>query len=202
MYVQTDETGRIRCTVELSEYTDDSYFEFNFPEDFDVSKQLEYRIEEKELIHDPLPPSEEELEAQKEFKRKSQMETAVTLFVRTASLDDDTALTVSELYPEWSGDSVKYKAKERLRYGDALYNVLQDHTSQPTWTPDSTPSLYSKVLPGQQGEIGEWVQPDSTNPYKKGDKVTHNGKTWESMVDNNVWEPGAVGTESLWKEVI
>ena len=29
----------------------------------------------------------------------------------------------------------------------------------------------------------------------------HNGKTWESLVDNNVWEPGAVGTESLWKEI-
>ena len=33
------------------------------------------------------------------------------------------------------------------------------------------------------------------------DKVMHNGKKWESLVDNNVWEPGATGTESLWKEV-
>ena len=24
-----------------------------------------------------------------------------------------------------------------------------------------------------------------------GDKVTHNDKTWVSIVDNNVWEPGA-----------
>ena len=35
--------------------------------------------------------------------------------------------------------------------------------------------------------------------YKR--QVTHNGKTWESLADNNVWEPGAIGTESLWKEV-
>ena len=47
----------------------------------------------------------------------------------------------------------------------------------------------------------EWEQPGSTNGYSKGDKVTHNGKTWESLVDNNVWEPGVIGTESLWKEV-
>ncbi|WP_350308143.1 carbohydrate-binding protein [[Ruminococcus] torques] len=46
-----------------------------------------------------------------------------------------------------------------------------------------------------------WEQPNSTNPYKKGDRVTHKGKTWESLVDSNVWEPGAVGSESLWKEV-
>ena len=29
----------------------------------------------------------------------------------------------------------------------------------------------------------EWEQPGSTNGYSKGDKVTHNGKTWESLVD-------------------
>lgn len=29
------------------------------------------------------------------------------------------------------------------------------------------------------------------------DNVTHNGKTWESLVDNNVWEPGVYG----WTEV-
>ena len=42
-------------------------------------------------------------------------------------------------------------------------------------------------------DIPEWVQPDSTNPYRKGDKVVHNGKTWESTIDNNVWEPGVYG---------
>ena len=47
----------------------------------------------------------------------------------------------------------------------------------------------------------EWEQPDSTNPYMKGDKVTHNGKTWVSLIDNNVWEPGATGTAALWQEV-
>ena len=32
----------------------------------------------------------------------------------------------------------------------------------------------------------------------KGDKVKHNGKTWESDIDNNVWEPSVYG----WSEVI
>jgi hypothetical protein len=27
----------------------------------------------------------------------------------------------------------------------------------------------------------------------KGDRVTHNDQTWESTVDNNVWEPGVYG---------
>jgi hypothetical protein len=45
--------------------------------------------------------------------------------------------------------------------------------------------------------IPEWEQPDSTNPYMKGDKVAHNSKTWVSDVDNNVWEPGVYG----WTEM-
>lgn len=32
--------------------------------------------------------------------------------------------------------------------------------------------------------------------YMTGDTVTHEGKTWTSDVDNNVWEPGAYGWNS------
>lgn len=39
--------------------------------------------------------------------------------------------------------------------------------------------------------------PDSTNPYMTGDKVTHNGSTWVSTCDNNVWEPGVYGWETV-----
>lgn len=35
---------------------------------------------------------------------------------------------------------------------------------------------------------------------KTRDRVRNNGKTWESTVDDNVWEPGTPGTEALWKE--
>ena len=44
--------------------------------------------------------------------------------------------------------------------------------------------------------IPDWVQPDSTNAYAKGDKVRHNGKIWVSDLDGNVWEPGVYG----WSE--
>lgn len=58
-------------------------------------------------------------------------------------------------------------------------------------------SLGSVFVAGEDGEVLPWEQPDSTNPYMTGDKVTHNGKTWVSDVDNNVWEPGVYG----WTEV-
>ena len=94
-----------------------------------------------------------------------------------------------------------YKTGKYITYQDALYKVLQNHTSQADWAPDTASSLYAKVLTDPTGKVLPWEQPNSTNPYKKGDRVTHKGKTWESLVDSNVWEPGAVGSESLWKEV-
>lgn len=117
------------------------------------------------------------------------------------SFTDEQALQVPSLYQEWSGDGVTYKADMRVRYSDVLYKVLQEHTSQADWTPDAAPSLFARVLIEDPNVIPEWIQPDSTNGYMTGDKVSHNGITYESLVDNNVWEPGAAGSESLWAEV-
>lgn len=115
--------------------------------------------------------------------------------------EDSEALDYVDLFPMWNGNGVKYIVGYRVRYDSDLYKVLQEHESQEAWNPIDAPSLFAKVLIPDPGVIPEWEQPGSTNGYSKGDKVTHNGKTWESQVDNNVWEPGVVGTESLWIEV-
>ena len=114
-----------------------------------------------------------------------------------AVLTDEQAVTYKLLYPKWIGNGVSYVVGDRRQYDGALYKCLQAHTSQPDWTPTAAPSLWAKVLIPDPGTIPEWEQPDSTNPYMAGDKVTHNGKTWVSDIDNNVWEPGVYG----WTEV-
>lgn len=114
-----------------------------------------------------------------------------------AVLTDEQAVTYKLLYPKWIGNGVSYVVGDRRQYDGALYKCLQAHTSQPDWTPTAAPSLWAKVLIPDPGTIPEWEQPDSTNPYMAGDKVTHNGKTWVSDIDNNVWAPGAYG----WTEV-
>lgn len=113
------------------------------------------------------------------------------------AMDDATALTAVELYPAWDGGGTAYAADERVRYGGVLYRVLQAHTSQQAWTPVDAPSLFARVLLPDPGETPAWEQPESTNPYMAGDRVTHGGRTWVSTVDYNVWEPGVYG----WEEV-
>ena len=119
-------------------------------------------------------------------------------FLRSARLtaDDQTALAGKDLYPVWN-DKSAYKNGDRVRFNDILYKCLQDHTAQASWTPTDAPSLWAKVLIPTPSEVPEWEQPESTNPYMKEDKVKHNGKTWVSNIDNNVWEPGVYG----WTEV-
>lgn len=109
---------------------------------------------------------------------------------------DEQAVEAVAVYPEWK-ENCEYAVGDRVMYGDVLYKVLTAHTSQETWTPEDAPSLFAKVLIPDVDVIPAWEQPDSTNPYMAGDKVTHNDKTWVSDVDNNVWEPGVYG----WTEV-
>ena len=112
------------------------------------------------------------------------------------TVDDNTALRMREFYPEWAA-GVDYTAGYKVQHGGKLWRCVQAHTSQTVWEPENAPSLWTKVLIPDETVIPEWEQPDSTNAYSKGDKVTHNGKTWISDVENNVWEPGVYG----WTEI-
>ena len=115
------------------------------------------------------------------------------------SVSDAAALKMPDYFPTWDGDSHQYAVEDRVMYDGTLYKVLQAHTSQTTWTPADAPSLFAKVLTSTTGEPLPWEQPGSTNPYMKGDRVTFNGKVYESTIDNNVWAPDAY--PQGWKEI-
>lgn len=107
---------------------------------------------------------------------------------------DEEALDNILAYPKWQVGK-EYVKDERVRYEDVLYKVLQNHTSQADWTPDVAVSLFVKV---SVEEYPEWVQPTgSHDAYQKGDKVSHNGKHWESLIDANVYEPSE-SVPTLW----
>ena len=109
--------------------------------------------------------------------------------------DDTEALSLQVLYKQWNRQIGKtLQVGEYINHNDVLYKVLQQHVAQDNWAPDVSPSLFAKVLVDPTGEtVLDWEQPDSTNPYMKGDKVKYNGVIYESEVDNNVWEPGVYG---------
>ena len=115
--------------------------------------------------------------------------------------DDAETLEVKMLYKQWDKQIDKpLEVGEYIQYQDVLYKVLQAHTVQEAWTPTNAPSLFAKVLVDPTGEtILDWEQPDSTNPYMKGDKVKFEGKIYQSLIDNNVWSPTAY--PQGWEEI-
>ena len=123
------------------------------------------------------------IERARELRRQIEIDAAV--------MTDETALQFTELFPTWSGEGKQYNDGDRVRYQGILYKVLQAHTSQVTWNPIDAPSLFAKVLIPDPTVIPEWEQPDSTNPYMRGDRVYFDNKVYESLIDNNVWSPAA-----------
>jgi hypothetical protein len=112
-----------------------------------------------------------------------------------AALPDEIAVEHVDLYPVWM-EGMALKANDRIQHEGGLYRVQQAHTAE---HPPSvhTAALYTRIQSPR--EIQAWAQGQS---YDSGVQVTHNGKTWLSMVANNVWEPGAAGVyDNIWKEV-
>ena len=104
------------------------------------------------------------------------------------SLTDEDALQAVELFPQWVTGRA-YAVDERLQYNGVLYRVVQAHTSQADWTPDKTPALFVVV---SLDEWPEFVQPTGAHDaYKKGDKITFEGKHYISLIDGNVYSPTA-----------
>ena len=135
----------------------------------------------------------------KEEQLENQKNLALTFFAET--LSDAQALQVPMLFDNFDGNGVAYEVGKRVLYNDILYKVIQAHTSQAEWTPVAAPSLFAKVINETiDGSIPEFEQPDSTNPYMKGDRVIFNGKVYESLIDNNVYSPSDY--PAGWKEII
>lgn len=118
--------------------------------------------------------------------------------LQAANLNDEQAMEVADLYPAWE-PSRAYKVDEIVKYGvntdgeTQLYKVIQAHTSQADWTPDTAVSLFKAVGFTESG-TPIWTQPlGATDAYMKGDVVSHNDAIYVSDIDNNVWEPGVYG---------
>lgn len=100
---------------------------------------------------------------------------------------------------EWQQPSSTnpYLTGDKVIYNGKIYKSLIDNN---VWPPIDYPAgweLIEEPTPDEptpeEPTISEWQQPDSTNPYQAGDKVTYNGHTYESTINNNVWAPDVYG---------
>jgi len=99
--------------------------------------------------------------------------------------------------PEWIENEDVVPGDIRVFEG-VRYVVLMAHQTQASWTPPVATTLWGVASDPPTDEIQPWVQPAGAHDaYDIGDKVTHNGKTWESTAAANIWEPGVFGWEEI-----
>ena len=99
----------------------------------------------------------------------------ITAQINTLSVDDATAVRMAAFYPEWEKDK-QYTVGYKVQYLGKLYKVVQAHTSQETWTPDITASLYTRI-----DEVHDGTKYDAI-PYK-GNMALESGKYY---IEDNV----------------
>ena len=118
-------------------------------------------------------------------------------------------------YPIWaqpSGAHDAYSAGDIVNYNGTLY---QSTINGNVWSPDVYPAgwtVYEAATepeepkpdpepdPEEPTTYPEWVQPTGAHDaYNVGDRVTYNGKVYESTMNGNVYSPDAY--PEGWKEV-
>lgn len=197
-YVKTNDEGRVIAS------TTDEQFSAGMQQvvvdnDFDFLKQQDYVLKDGALVYDGKHEQEQQqaqVEQQAAQVMAEQMSAAAVMYVRAsaATLSDDEAVAVSLLFKEWSGDGVSYAADEIVQHNGGIYRVEQAHTSQESWAPDVSPSLFSRIDVAGDG-VEVWTQPTGAhNAYNAGDKVHYPAKEspiYVSNIDGNVWSPDA-----------
>lgn len=209
MFVSTDEEGRINATTDNIEYAGEDMSPFTFPDDFDFSKQNEYRIVDGELIHDPLPPTEEELAAEEAYNRQQQVQLAVPMMVQAYSTEitDRQAVQIPLLFKKWTPGET-YTLHEIVRYevDGELYRIGQPEiTASDVYKPGDvgTESIYSHIEISEEGyEV--WKEWDGVSGIYQQDQIVHdpedNNNLYKSKIPNNVWGPPSQQPD-YWEKV-
>ena len=92
----------------------------------------------------------------------------ITAQINTLSVDDATAVRMTAFYPEWAKDTA-YTIGYKVQYLGKLYKVVQAHTSQETWEPNISASLYTRIDEAHDGTKYDAI------PYE-GNMALENGK--------------------------
>ena len=121
-----------------------------------------------------------------------QIRRALQLFA--TALTDEQAMEVAAVFDPWKvgkaytvGDFLTYGANS---VGDPqLYKVVQAHTSQADWKPDTTNSLYVAIGLDDSG-YPVWSRPTGAHDaYNSGDIVNYNGVLYRSLINGNTYSP-------------
>lgn len=124
--------------------------------------------------------------------------TVIVDLIRDDSLSKEDMSKLVVLYPAFIADNHAYRLGDIFRHNDELYEVIQAHTSLPSWNPEELPAIYKSKT--AQGIVADFKQPTGSHDvYPKGSRVIFEGEVWESLVDGNGFSPSA--HKESWEKI-
>ena len=106
----------------------------------------------------------------------------ITQQINTLTVDDNTALRMTEFYPEWAADT-EYTIGYKVQRNGKLWRALQAHTSQAGWEPENATSLWTEICETHAGTL-EYPIPYSGNmALESGKYYMQDGKIYRCTRD-------------------
>lgn len=145
-----------------------------------------------EFADDELAAMESEAaryEAQERHRPLTESEVSRLLIaqqINTLEVDDQTAVRMTEFYPEWQSGQA-YTAGFKCQRGGKLCRCIQPHTSQDGWEPENVPSLWEYINESYAGDQYDPIPYSGNMALESGKYYTQDGVLY--MCNRNTGNP-------------
>lgn len=102
--------------------------------------------------------------------------------INTLSVDDNTALRMTEFYPVWSAGQA-YTAGYKAQRSGRLWRCLQAHTSQAGWEPENAASLWTEICESHSGTLDDPIPYNGNMALESGKYYSQDGKVYRCTRD-------------------
>lgn len=102
--------------------------------------------------------------------------------INTLTVDDNTALRMTEFYPEWAVDT-EYTIGYKVQRNGKLWRVLQAHTSQAGWEPENAASLWTEICESHAGTLEDPIPYNGNMALESGKYYMQDGKVYRCTRD-------------------
>ena len=102
--------------------------------------------------------------------------------INTLTVDDNTALRMTEFYPEWASDT-DYTAGYKAQRNGKLWRCIQAHTSQTGWEPENAASLWTEICETHAGTLDDPIPYSGNMALESGKYYMQDGKIYRCTRD-------------------
>lgn len=204
-YILLDDSDRVFCVVWDEKYKSQGMIEVDLPKDFDADHPGDYVMVDGSLVNDGAQ-SKREASFQESCMR-NETKSAQLLKFATESVSSRTDMSRAEavdvcfLIREWPKSGVHLEVGQWVLYDGDIYRVETAHDTQPDWTPDAAPSLFTRIKLAPDG-IRIWEMPTHAENSFDTDEPCHypdaDGDVYISLIPGNTTVPGS--DDRYWKK--